>query len=208
MCILCRAVSGIQCLLLVVLLSVIHAATKSLPSRDVIVTNSDYNKTNEIVYNSDYNKTTSSDKIRAKIRQRRFFQNRHDERLHKVCYPGSAFSEVISVHHNHYEDRIWHWRCRGVTNNPQHCNWARDVNDYDQPINFNCPANQFLAGVESYHHNFFEDRRWSFYCCAGGTLSGCYRTGYLNSFDGDLHYQVPNGKVIAGVHSYHHNFFE
>lgn len=195
----CRAVRGIQCLMLVVFVSVIHT-TWSLPSHDLVMNNS-----------SDINKNASPDKLHAMMRQRRSYQNEHDQRLHVVCSPGAGFYEVSSVHHNHYEDRRWDWRCEGLVYGSHSCYWSRDVNNYDEAINFRCSHDHFLSGVDSYHHNHYEDRRWSFYCCDGGdhgSLTNCFDTNYLNNWDADLHYRTSPDYVIVGVHSYHDNHYE
>lgn len=39
------------------------------------------------------------------------------------------------------------------------------VNDFDQPVIFQCPHGGVLNGVSSYHDNHKEDRRFRFYCC-------------------------------------------
>lgn len=39
------------------------------------------------------------------------------------------------------------------------------VNDFDQPLVFQCPHGGVLDGVSSYHDNHREDRRFKFYCC-------------------------------------------
>ena len=45
------------------------------------------------------------------------------------------------------------------------CSSTGYVNEWDLPMNFMCPANQYIAGVESDHDNGREDRRWKFTCC-------------------------------------------
>ena len=40
------------------------------------------------------------------------------------------------------------------------------INDFDQPMAYNCPLNQYVSGMESIHSNHYEDRRWKLYCCS------------------------------------------
>ena len=52
-----------------------------------------------------------------------------------------------------------------------------------------------------------EDRRWRIGCrrVDGASLTSCGWTDYRNSWDGPLQYQVPLGRAITGVASYHSN---
>ena len=72
---------------------------------------------------------------------------------------------------------------------------------------FVCDGNKYIGGVESYHDNGREDRRWKFTCCsaAGHKTYGCYNTGYVNEFDKPMNFQAGYGEVITGVYSYHDN---
>ena len=186
---LCRSSSGILCLLLLVFCSVI-LATWSLPLED-----------------------DNSSSHNTKLRQRRYYQNEYDRPLLVECGPGDSFSRVISRHHNRREDRIWRWECRRlISSNPSqaHCVWSHNVNNHDQPISFSCGANGYLNGVESHHSNRHEDRVWSFKCCSHPhhITWNCHNTGYVNYWDGPMNYQVPAGKVINGVYSFHNNHRE
>ena len=148
----------------------------------------------------------------AKIRDRRYYQNEYDQRLYKQCDSGNGVYAMRSVHDNHREDRRWNWQCRSLVSRhslPQ-CYWTRDVNDYDEQIAFLCRENYYLAGVESYHDNHHEDRRWSFYCCntPGLSSSNCYTTGYQNSWDGVLDFRAHHQEFITGVLSHHNNHKE
>ena len=148
----------------------------------------------------------------AMLRYQRFFHNNFDQWLHRDCGRGSAVFRVISYHSNHHEDRRWRWGCKRVlpSHSHEHCRWYENVNNYDQPMFFMCGQNMYLRGVKSYHHNHYEDRRWSFYCCGspGFKTRSCYNTGYKNSWDGDMNFKVHHGRVISGVYSYHDNHKE
>ena len=74
-------------------------------------------------------------------------------------------------------------------------------------MNFMCPANKYIVGVESYHDNGCEDRRWKFTSCAisNRITASCRQTGYMNDWDGPINFQAKQGEVITGIFSYHGN---
>lgn len=39
------------------------------------------------------------------------------------------------------------------------------VNDWDEVLVFQCQHNSYISGIDSYHNNHAEDRRFKFYCC-------------------------------------------
>lgn len=39
------------------------------------------------------------------------------------------------------------------------------VNEMDKPLVFQCPRGGIIDGIESYHDNYFEDRKFRFRCC-------------------------------------------
>ena len=39
------------------------------------------------------------------------------------------------------------------------------VNDWDEVIAFQCSHNGYITGIDSYHDNHVEDRRFKFRCC-------------------------------------------
>ena len=121
--------------------------------------------------------------------------------------------KVSSVHSNYHEDRSWNWECRDVVSggSTEGCSQTADyVNEWDLPMNFMCPANKYVAGVESYHDNGREDRRWKFTCCAikDHITISCRQTDYVNEWDEAMNFQANPGEVITGVYSYHDNFRE
>ena len=79
------------------------------------------------------------------------------------------------------------------------------MNDFDQPISFLCAHNYYIAGVDSYHDNHHEDRRWSFLCCnSPGHYSGyCYITGYQNSWDGYMDFRAQRNREPMNVSGNH-----
>ena len=136
------------------------------------------------------------------------YQNNFDGPLKVTCSSGrSAINRIKSVHSNSHEDRRWGFICSKVIK-PAHCFKCKKsgfVNGYHQQIMFNCPANQVLTGVESYHNNGKEDRIWKFTCCESfdHVTMNCELSGFINELDKRMDYTAQNGKVIVGLHSYY-----
>lgn len=61
--------------------------------------------------------------------------------------------------------------------------------------------------MESYHDNYYEDRRFKLQCCrvAYKTTKNCYNTEFVNDWDSPMNFNVPPGRVIKGVYSVHDN---
>ena len=92
------------------------------------------------------------------------------------------------------------WECRDVASGGSvtGCSQRGYVNGFDLPMNFMCPTNQYVAGVENYHDNGCEDHRWRFTSCA-------ISNRITDSWDGPINFQANQGEVITGVFSYHRN---
>ena len=136
------------------------------------------------------------------------YQNQFDKKLVARCHRGEGMYRVHSVHNNKKEDRVWSWDCRRVLKHgyPK-CRQTGYVNSFDKPMFFMCGRNQYIYGVESYHNNRHEDRRWKFTCCSasGHKTKSCRHTGFVNEFDRPLLFQARHKEVITGVYSYHNN---
>ena len=138
-------------------------------------------------------------------------QNNFDERLIKHCHGGSGMYKVQSIHDNHREDRVWNWECHHILKHGWPiCRQTGYVNNFDEPMFFKCNRNEYISGVESYHDNHYEDRRWKFICCgaSGHITKSCRHTGYVNNFDEKINFQAGYKEVITGVYSYHDNHRE
>ena len=84
-------------------------------------------------------------------------------------------------------------------------------NDWDGPLNFSCPDGQLLSFLNSYHINYYEDRRWRFGCRAAnyGAATSCEWTkDYVNNYDEPVSYLCPANMALAGVASVHSNSYE
>ena len=73
-------------------------------------------------------------------------------------------------------------------------------------MDYSAPDNYFISGFSSFHSNDREDRIWKVKVCEqqGKCFTGCEWTVYLNDWDGILNLST-EGKVIAGIKSYHSN---
>lgn len=136
------------------------------------------------------------------------WQTQFDKPFIIKCNNQGAFSHIKSIHNNHREDRVWTWNCRYVLKYTKwnHCKWTGYVNGWDARFNFKCPRNHVITGVQSYHDNHREDRRWSFLCCGAQNFytKTCRNTGWINNWDGSFDFNV-GSKVIVGFESVHRN---
>ncbi|XP_052388297.1 hemagglutinin/amebocyte aggregation factor-like [Carassius gibelio] len=144
--------------------------------------------------------------LTAVVGRARGWKNRYDGILNFNCPAGQSISSITSEHNNNYEDRVWDFGCQVTNGQSGSCFWTSYVNDFDQVIFFECPAQHVIAGMSSYHSNSHEDRRWKFYCCRSNCISAnCHWTSYVNSFDEYFHWTVPSESVLVGTQSYHQN---
>ncbi|GFS13748.1 hemagglutinin/amebocyte aggregation factor [Elysia marginata] len=125
------------------------------------------------------------------------------------CPLGLVLKSIHSVHDNRKEDRRWRFGC-GIAASGcklRACHWTDYVNWWDAPMNFVCPANYVISGLQSYHDNHREDRRFKFKCCSHRhyITYSCSLTGYINNWDAVLNYNVPRGHVLTGVAGVHDN---
>jgi len=142
------------------------------------------------------------------------FVNDWDHEVDFSCPDGMFIVGVYSMHHNHYEDRRFKFRCVRFRNVSQKsCKWTKWLNNWDRPVNFTCPDDGFLVGVNSIHHNHHEDRKFKYQCCAmysGANKlipSRCTQSDYTQ-YDSVINFTVPRGNAMTGVTSHHHNHYE
>ena len=138
--------------------------------------------------------------------------NSWDQPFLFACHNGEVLTRVYSYHSNGAEDRRWSFSCGSAPGgaSPYDCYWTNYVNTWDEPINFMCSMDYVIAGIQSYHWNEAEDRRFKFKCCKDSSYEtySCSLTGYLQSWDQTLDYTVPSGKVLVGWFSVHWNHAE
>ena len=93
-------------------------------------------------------------------------KNSWDGRLYFYFTGGAyALTGFGGVHNNYKEDRKWWFYMAKVTKAASSCSWTGYVNGWDAAMNWYTSSNQWIAGVDSYHSNYREDRRWKFYVC-------------------------------------------
>ncbi|CAL1547710.1 unnamed protein product [Lymnaea stagnalis] len=135
-----------------------------------------------------------------------------DAHFQFACPAGQSLKHLDSVHDNHHEDRVWNFSCsvppHGVS--LSECEWSGYQNNFDELLEFQCPNESVITGIESIHDNRYEDRKWSFQCCnpEGFVTHGCVYTQYVNTYDNMLTYRVPDDYVLRGVDSVHDNRHE
>ncbi|XP_055892566.1 hemagglutinin/amebocyte aggregation factor-like [Biomphalaria glabrata] len=140
------------------------------------------------------------------------WMTQYDQHFQFFCPPGQTIKALDSIHDNHHEDRVWNFTCivppHGATLSK--CEWSGYINDFDQPVDYNCPNDGIICGIESVHDNHHEDRKWSYYCCfpEGFVTHACEDTPYENTYDHVLNYRVPDDFVLRGVQSVHDNRHE
>ena len=140
------------------------------------------------------------------------YQNQFSKRLSVYCSGLQGMYKVVSVHSNFEADRSWGWECRDVINsgNVTGCSISNYVNELNLPMIFMCPANKYVAGVDSYYSIEHGDRRWRFVCCGiiDRLTVSCRQTGFVNDFDGLMNFQANQWEVINGVFSLYDNSTE
>jgi len=96
----------------------------------------------------------------------RGYANYWDAQLHFDCPNNQALSRIYSHHDNRREDRRWKFGCCVVSSNVylQKGGWTNYINGWDAQLDFGCKEDEVLVGVNSYHDNRREDRRWRFRC--------------------------------------------
>ena len=81
-----------------------------------------------------------------------------------------ALTGFGSIHRDYNEDRrYWFYVAKVVNKTNIRCSWTDYVNGLEDPMDFNTRYTEWIAGVESYHDNLHEDRRWKFYVCSGSS---------------------------------------
>ncbi|XP_046551997.1 hemagglutinin/amebocyte aggregation factor-like isoform X2 [Haliotis rubra] len=137
------------------------------------------------------------------------YVNDFDKPVLYQCPRGNSIASWESYHSNHHEDRRHRFTCQ-KTPELGKCQWSGYVNQFDKPISFQCPNNGVISGVNSYHSNHHEDRRFKFYCCSlkGKHLVHCGTIGYVNCWDEKIKFRMPAAHFLKGVFSIHHNHYE
>merc|ERR1712093_873445 len=87
--------------------------------------------------------------------------------------------------------------------------WGGWLNNMDRQIHWQANGHTFVSGLRSFHHNGYEDRRFSpLLTNIGSTQAHKHWSGWVNNWDAYFHYDCPNNYVVTGFISYHHNHYE
>jgi len=80
---------------------------------------------------------------------------------------GVGFISGFKSHHsNWHEDRIWKVKCCPLQDRcVDKCEWTGYINGWDDRMDHSTPNGYGIMGVQSDHHNFYEDRRWKIQMC-------------------------------------------
>jgi hypothetical protein len=92
-------------------------------------------------------------------------QTNWDGSWERTCPTNSYMIGFHSKHSNGKEDRKFTFRCREITNaelSRTQSGWTSWKNGWDKVLDYTSPANTFITGVKSEHHNGKEDRRFKF----------------------------------------------
>jgi len=128
------------------------------------------------------------------------WQNSWD-REHKLeCSGGQYIYRIRSMHHNHYEDRVWSAYCTrvGGIKADKSCRWTGYVNGWDAVLSFTCGAGQVMTGMNSRHDNGREDRIFRFKCCSVYAERKACPNGRYGA-DCQFYCACKNGKVCNKV---------
>jgi len=141
------------------------------------------------------------------------YLNDWDGRFRWACPYNRPISRIQSEHSSWYGDRRFDYRCEAhplLSVSSTTCRWTDGwINDYEESINYSCSGAGYVSGFESKHSNWYEDRKWKVKCCSGsGTcLTECRTSGYVNGWEADMDYSVPDGKVITSVRTSEHSYW-
>ena len=135
------------------------------------------------------------------------WQNGWDRPLRAICPDGrQGINRIRSAYSRGHGDRVFQFYCTSYSSSG--CSVCKTTPNYinkrRKNINFNCPANQVLSGVESVHYNSHEDRTWKFRCCESMSYvtANCELTPFINNFHHNFDYTIPGGKIMVGIHSF------
>ncbi|XP_063056142.1 dermatopontin-like [Engraulis encrasicolus] len=91
--------------------------------------------------------------------------NNFDAPFDFTCQRNAVLTGIFSEHSNPHEDRRFMFQCCSANLRLHGCHWTQYLNNFDQPFNYQVPNNMVIAGMSSYHHNGYEDRRYRLYIC-------------------------------------------
>lgn len=95
------------------------------------------------------------------------YVNGWDGNLHHVCENKGVVTGLKGYHDNHHEDRRYAIECGNYYDNDwiDYCIWTDYINGLDGLMDYSVSAGWSLVGLNSYHKNREEDRRWRLNLC-------------------------------------------
>eukprot|EP01083_Nonionella_stella_P031050 85057_1 len=161
---------------------------------------------------------TSNDFILGSCEWRGYYPTNFDGNIHADCPNNGVMRTIESYHSDYHEDRKFKFECCRVYQNPY--NYPSMIcsennfytNEWDASHDA-IKGGYFLSGMESYHHNDVEDRRfkWKFCKPSSGSYIGqevMDETGYDSTWTKTCNvYNGGNSAMIRAV-SHHHNHYE
>jgi len=154
--------------------------------------------------NSDNSYNTEND-LRAQISCE---ENDWDKPQYCRCPPGQRISTFKSKHDNGKEDRKWSLACSEVEGLDEGTDvYESSESNWDSFHSwYGMQSDSFLVGMESYHSNKKEDRKYTFFYTNSKdlALSDC-KGNWVNNWDGLIDVVLDSNQVIAGIASKHDN---
>jgi len=144
------------------------------------------------------------------------YDNILDKEQHCKCKPGEKLSLFSSKFTRYNLDRVWALDCAKIEPEfivENDLDWITqtEYNNWDGPLMWNGIAqNAFMVGMQSYHDNNREDRRFHIMWTKSKywDLVECTDHKQLNTWREDINYQLYGNQVIAALSSYHENDYE
>merc|ERR1712178_402630 len=84
--------------------------------------------------------------------------------------------------------------------------WHGYINNWDHHMNWALSGHDYVSGLQSWHHNGYEDRKFQpLVTTIGATQRHRHLTGWVNNMDGRFDYTCATNYAIVGFYSYHNN---
>ncbi|XP_046564855.1 hemagglutinin/amebocyte aggregation factor-like [Haliotis rubra] len=94
------------------------------------------------------------------------YQNEFDQPLTFQCARDGLIAGISSVRNDYHEDRRFKFYCCEVPGYiPGSCYFTPYVNNLNEHMDYVVPGGKVMRGIDSYHDNHKEDRRFKFEIC-------------------------------------------
>merc|ERR1712054_748995 len=152
-------------------------------------------------------KVTGERRSKAKARERKHKERQHKEQKNKAHERRSKAAERASKERTGKLERAnKHKAALARRIHASHHRWLGNINGWDGHMNWHTNGHTYVSGLQSWHHNGYEDRIFRpLVTNIGSTQHGRHITGFVNNMDGTFAYTCPTNKAIVGFYSYHNN---